>query len=195
MIESSLAIKCPSISYHLAGDKKVQQALSNRNVRERFVSDARQCERMKRCFAKFYDLEGKDKNKVDEIIKQAIEHPDRFVMKPQREGGGNNYFDQALSALLSSLTEDERSRYILMERLYPPRFSTAIIKDNGENINAEEIVEAVSELGIFGVYLHDGLRELINEPAGYLLRTKRATTNEGGVAGGYAMLDSVCLVD
>ena len=29
MMERSLAIKCPSIQYHLAGTKKIQQALAS----------------------------------------------------------------------------------------------------------------------------------------------------------------------
>ena len=37
MIERSLAIKSPTIHYHLAGTKKVQQALADPGVLERFV--------------------------------------------------------------------------------------------------------------------------------------------------------------
>lgn len=35
MIERSMSIKCPSVSYHLAGTKKVQQVLSVPGVVER----------------------------------------------------------------------------------------------------------------------------------------------------------------
>jgi hypothetical protein len=38
LIERSLAIKCPSIQYHLAGAKKIQQALSEVNSVEKFVN-------------------------------------------------------------------------------------------------------------------------------------------------------------
>jgi len=38
-MECSLAIKCPSIHYHLAGTKKVQQALAQPEMLERFISD------------------------------------------------------------------------------------------------------------------------------------------------------------
>lgn len=39
MIERSLAIKCPSIQYHLAGAKKIQQALSEANNVEKFINN------------------------------------------------------------------------------------------------------------------------------------------------------------
>lgn len=35
-MEQSSAIKCPSISYHLAGTKKIQQELAKPNVLERY---------------------------------------------------------------------------------------------------------------------------------------------------------------
>ncbi|CAB4315552.1 unnamed protein product [Prunus armeniaca] len=38
LMEQSSAIKCPSISYHLAGTKKIQQELVKPNVLERFTS-------------------------------------------------------------------------------------------------------------------------------------------------------------
>lgn len=37
MIERSSAVKCPSISYHLVGTKKVQQELAKPNVLERYI--------------------------------------------------------------------------------------------------------------------------------------------------------------
>lgn len=39
MMEYSRAIKSPSIHYHLAGTKKVQQALAQPEMLERFISD------------------------------------------------------------------------------------------------------------------------------------------------------------
>lgn len=39
LIEKSAAIKCPSIQYHLAGTKKVQQALAKPGILNRFLTD------------------------------------------------------------------------------------------------------------------------------------------------------------
>ena len=59
----------------------------------------------------------------------AIQDPCRFVMKPQREGGGNNVFDEEIATALTSLRGlPERNAYILMDRIRPLRFHNYIIK-------------------------------------------------------------------
>ena len=60
-----------------------------------------------------------------------------------------------------------------------------------------KVVEAdtLSEVGIYGTFLRRGSRILLNCEAGHLVRTKAATDNEGGVAAGFAVLDSPALTD
>lgn len=55
--------------------------------------------------------------------------------------------------------------------------------------------ETVSEVGIYGALVRKGPAELLNREAGHLVRTKAVTSNEGGVAAGFAVLDSPFLVD
>jgi glutathione synthase len=53
----------------------------------------------------------------------------------------------------------------------------------------------VSELGIFGWVLFDGSKKHINQQdVGWLVRTKGKESNEGGVATGFSVLDSLLLV-
>lgn len=118
MVERSAAIKCPSIHYHLAGTKKVQQALAAPGILKRFLSDDDQIKRVKDIFTGLYSL---DKNEGgDEAVKMVLENPEGFVMKPQREGGGNNIYGADIPPVLTKMTETERSAYILMERISPP---------------------------------------------------------------------------
>ena len=91
--------------------------------------------------------------------------------------------------MLDKLTEAERRAYILMERIRPPE-ALGLLMRRGRVVS-ESIV---SELGIYGIFLQKGEEIVINEDHGYLLRSKAATSNEGGVATGYAHLDSVILV-
>ena len=56
-------------------------------------------------------------------------------------------------------------------------------------------VESLSELGIYGTFVRQGTTVLLNRQAGHLLRTKAATSDEGGVAAGFAVLDSPLLLD
>lgn len=50
LIEKSLAIKCPSIQYHLAGTKKVQQTLAKPGMVARFLKDEKTAAKVKEIF-------------------------------------------------------------------------------------------------------------------------------------------------
>ncbi len=55
-------------------------------------------------------------------------------------------------------------------------------------------VDTLSELGIYGTFVRRGDRVILNREAGHLVRTKAATSDEGGVAAGFAVLDSPYLI-
>lgn len=187
LMERSKAVKCPSVSYHLAGTKKVQQVLSLPGVLERFV-DAERAARLRTCFAGLWSLE-EDDEEVKAVIARAISNPGDFVLKPQREGGGNNLWGEEISKVLSSATVAERSAYILMQMIKPAKHHAVMMR-------AGEVIEgtAASELGIFAGIISDGKTVYLNQFNGHLLRTKLEGVNEGGVASGYAVLDSPYLL-
>ncbi|KAD7478408.1 hypothetical protein E3N88_01544 [Mikania micrantha] len=185
LMEESSAIKCPSISYHLTGTKKVQQELAKPNVLERFLENKDDIAKLRECFAGLWSLDDSD------AVKNAIQQPGAYVMKPQREGGGNNiYGDDVKETLLRLQKEgsEEEAAYILMQRIFPTVFPTVLVRDG---ICYKE--HAVSELGIFSAYLRNKDTVLSNEQCGYLMRTKVSSSNEGGVAAGFAVLDSLYL--
>lgn len=149
--------------------------------------DRNQAQHLHLCFAKMYSL-GCDEE-GDTNARMAREHPADYVMKPQREGGGNNIYDEDIVVSLDRLTREERSTYILMEKIRAPRFRTILIRE-GQSLEED----VISELGIFGVYLAHEEETILNQAAGHLLRTKAASVNEGGVASGFAVLDSPYLI-
>ena len=56
----------------------------------------------------------------------------------------------------------------------------------------------MSELGMFGWALfgiEEGLERISEREGGWLVRTKGTDSDEGGVAVGFSVLDSVVLVD
>lgn len=149
MIERSSAIKSPSIHYHLAGTKKVQQALAKPGILKRFLSDDDEIKRVKDIFTGLYSL---DKNEGgDEAVQMVLANPEGYVMKPQREGGGNNIYGSDIPDVLTKMDEKERSAYIIMERISPPISRSYMIRPGGED--PPKIVDMVSELGIFGAIL------------------------------------------
>ncbi|XP_058444673.1 glutathione synthetase-like isoform X1 [Malaya genurostris] len=191
LMERSTAIKCPSIQYHLAGTKKVQQALAKPGTLKRFISDERKIDTIKEIFTGLYSL---DKNEQgDEAVKLALADPERYVLKPQREGGGNNVYGADIPGALTKMDESERSAWILMERIFPPVSKGYMIRAGGTM--PPEIVNLVSELGIFGAIIGTKDKVVYNKQVGHMLRTKLSSANEGGVAAGLGALDSPYLID
>ncbi|CAL8166471.1 unnamed protein product [Prunus armeniaca] len=185
LMEQSSAIKCPSISYHLAGTKKIQQELVKPNVLERFVDNKEDIAKLRKCFAGLWSLDDSD------IVKDAIERPGLYVMKPQREGGGNNIYGNDVREALVRLQKEGSeadAAYILMQRIFPIVSRTLLMR-NGICYKDD----TVSELGIYGAYLRNKEKVILNDQCGYLMRTKAASSDEGGVAAGFAVLDSLYL--
>ena len=118
-----------------------------------------------------------------------------YVLKPQREGGGNNIYRAAIPAFLKSIPEEHWPSFILMELITPAPIQNVILR----NGSLEE-GGVICELGVFGVCLWDqsdttsGRAVLYNSQAGYLMRTKGDQSEEGGVAAGFGCMDSVALV-
>ena len=184
-IERSAAIKCPSVLLQLAGSKKVQQVLATPNSPhlKRFLPDDKKAAAVLKTFAPIYPL---DKSEAGLEARKLATNPEtavRYVMKPQREGGGNNVYRKAIPGFLKDLPDSHWSAWILMEMIEPPAQSNVIFR-NGESQKGG----VICELGRYGACLwrkseKDGEREILeNFDAGYLLRTKGDSSEEGGVS-------------
>jgi len=203
-LERSRATKCPSLGYHLAGTKKVQQSVARPGVLERFFNmndplEQAMVQSMRQSFAGLYSL-GEDATKEDlNVVKDIVlsGHEGNYVLKPQREGGGYNYYGHNLAKKLRENVDTSEdginldqtlAEFILMERLFPPSQDAILIRGG----LVEGIGKTISELGCFGSILvsYDGARTFHNEYAGFLLRTKFNGVDEGGVASGFATLSS-----
>lgn len=57
LVEKSNAIKCPSIHYHLAGTKKVQQALAKPDILKRFLIDDVKIKAITNTFTGLYSMD------------------------------------------------------------------------------------------------------------------------------------------
>lgn len=185
VIENSSTVKCPSVGMQLAGAKKVQQVLARPRMLERYLSES-QASDLSRTFAGMYDLDESVEGQLAGEL--AIRNPDRYVLKPQREGGGNNLYDQEMVKAIQSMSMDEQKAYVLMERIMTPQEQSVLVVDH-----VSEEASTVSEIGRYGVCFFDGQSIKINKDSGYLVRTKAADQNEGGVCAGYACLNSLCV--
>eukprot|EP00538_Stauroneis_constricta_P000769 CAMPEP_0119558438 /NCGR_PEP_ID=MMETSP1352-20130426/10784_1 /TAXON_ID=265584 /ORGANISM="Stauroneis constricta, Strain CCMP1120" /LENGTH=523 /DNA_ID=CAMNT_0007605807 /DNA_START=387 /DNA_END=1958 /DNA_ORIENTATION=+ len=200
-LEKSRAAKCPSLGYHLAGTKKVQQELARPGVVERFfpnsAEDQADIDNMRSAFAGLYSL-GEDATSEDLVaVQEAMNGKEgQYVLKPQREGGGYNFYGKNLADKLKENTTVKDGKvelgaklgeYILMQRLFPPQ-QRAVLLRNGK---VEGSGDSVSELGCYGTVVVTPDGDVVhNEYAGFLLRTKFSNIDEGGVASGFATLSS-----
>lgn len=189
LAETTMAIKCPSLLVQLSGAKKIQQLLTNPQILDQFypLSSSYRKE-LESTFCKIYPLDGSDKAQT--ARKLAFEHPENYVLKPQREGGGNNIYKEAIPGFLNSIPESQWAGYILMELIHPPLEKNVLLR-NGK-LFSDGIV---SELGIYNSLLFDENTGMAikNTYGGHLLRSKISTSNEGGVAAGYGCVDSLYL--
>ncbi|KAK9370130.1 glutathione synthase [Lipomyces kononenkoae] len=191
MMELSKAIKCPSLATHFAGAKKVQQVLVDELVLAKFVPDPDVRSQIRATFADILPLDDSDLGKKARKLIETC--PEKYVLKPQREGGGNNVYREKIPGYLRELNDETLWRgYILMELIEPPQdVQNAIIRAGKVRKG-----NVISELGVFGCVLWDITTHEIkqNFEAGWLLRTKFADSEEGGVAAGFGSIDSVLLI-
>jgi glutathione synthetase len=209
-LERSAAIKCPSILTHLAGSKKIQQVLAipGSPHLSRFLEPANvspeNIERVRATFAAIYPLDDSDVGRTARSLALDDTDAKKFVLKPQREGGGNNIYRSAIPKFLRGTDQGKWKSYVLMEMIEAPRGLGNAILRNGK----VEKGQVIGELGVYGsVIWRSGLVAgadedniaggkwiLENKEAGYLLRTKRVESEEGGVAAGFGAVDSCLLV-
>ena len=198
-LERSAAIKCPSILTQIAGTKKVQQVLatpetpSNPSILGQYLSSSpsTSTSALASTFTNIYPLDTSEGGLRARAIATDPELCKGYVLKPQREGGGNNIYRGAIPPFLKGVPEAHWPSYILMELITPPPVRNTILR-NG----ALEQGGVICELGIYGTCLWDQQAKTIshNEQAGYLLRTKGDQSEEGGVAAGFGCMDSCTLV-
>ncbi|XP_005100370.1 glutathione synthetase-like [Aplysia californica] len=187
--ELSRAIKCPSVQLQLTGAKKIQQELTRPGALERFVSDPQVVNTLRDTFADQYSLDLNQEG--DAAVKLALLSPEKFVLKPQREGGGNNLYNEDITTFFKEHNgSKERSAYILMQRIFPWQQKNYLVKPGVPFA----LSDVVSELGVYGVYIGSADSEVVNFECGYLMRTKNQGSDEGGIFAGFAVWDNPLVI-
>lgn len=205
-LERSAAIKCPSVLLHLSGSKKVQQVLTSQPPHTDHLKaflphhSANTLQDLRSTFAPQYSLSTLDSGAEPEGIRLAQSETSaaNHVLKPQREGGGNNIYRTNIPSFLNSIPKSQWKQYILMELIHPPSAAkNTVLRSDGQVVSGD----VISELGIFGTCLWktgpaDKTPQILhNTEGGYLLRTKGKESDEGGVAAGFSSLDSLILYE
>ncbi|XP_053173846.1 glutathione synthetase-like [Scomber japonicus] len=190
LMERSLAVKCPDVGTQLAGTKKVQQVVARPGVLEKFFPDQPDVvEQIRATFAGLYSLDMGPEG--DRTVAMALADPEKFVLKPQREGGGNNYFgDDIIRVLQEVKTDKRRAAYILMDKIRPRTEPNILLRKQ----LPITLASVCYEIGGFGAYVRQGGEMVLNEVCGYTLRTKNIENNDGGVTAGVTVYDSAFVI-
>ncbi|KAF7341965.1 Glutathione synthetase [Mycena venus] len=185
-----------STRFLLERSKAIKQVLTQPGVLERFLGDAVPAAQIDELRDSWMGMWGLDED-GEAGVQKARDLAQRLVLKPQREGGGNNVYKEAIPAFLDDLSSRERQAWIAMELIVPPEGTgNYLVRAGSEGAQSAVKVDVVSELGIFGWALFGGQDGGMEEKeVGWLVRTKGKDSNEGGVATGFSVLDSLLLVD
>ena len=194
MIELSTAVKCPSMDTFLCTFKVFQNELQKPEVLAKYIPEESIANDIRRFFAKIFNANEMTEEERLQIYKEIRENTHKYIVKPQKEGGGNNYYNEEILKLLpqegSGEITQELKNSIIMERINPPETETLILHEN-----KLKIVNTISEISVYGIILAYSCRSIINQSVGFLVRTKDVNNQEGGVIAGASAIDLPYLVD
>jgi hypothetical protein len=168
--------------------QKVQEVLSRPSLLERFLAPSEGADALRDTTVSMWSLDKDDGKGAEEAERRAHE----LVLKPQREGGGNNVYRGSIPPFVAQLPQQERVAWVAMELICPPRGVGAHLVWSGTGRVSACVM---NKLGVFGWAFFGEGREVREEQVGWLVRTKAEDVDEGGVAAGFSVLDSVVLVD
>jgi glutathione synthase len=193
MIELSTAIKVPNINSFLTTFKVFQYYLTKPDILKKFCPEELISNDIIRFFMKIYYVRDMTPEAQKELFAKITENLNDFVVKPQKEGGANNYYGEQIKSLIpegENEPNDELKNSIIMEKINPPEYETMVLKN-------DELVlqKVVSEFSVYGVILSDDAKYYLNKSVGFLVRTKDANQNEGGIMTGVAAVDIPFLID
>ena len=127
-------------------------------------------------------------------------NPSNYVLKPQKEGGGNNYYDNQVREMLLSFTDsstpdsvkESMLQLLVMRKINSPKLDSWMLTKG--HLTKQS---TITEFGIFSFLILDSEECKIthNRNHGMLVRTKSCESNEGGVSSGYAVIDFPIVID
>lgn len=141
-LETSRAIKCPSILGHLATFKKVQQALAAPGALQRFLS-LKEAEQIAKTFMPMHPLNASSEvGRRGRALACDPQTASNYVLKPSLEGGGHNIYRDAIPAYLKSVPQSRWQTYILMELINPVIQPNILLSPRG-TYTAEDVESAI----------------------------------------------------
>ncbi|KAH0487391.1 MAG: hypothetical protein KVP17_002383 [Porospora cf. gigantea B] len=157
-IERSRAFKCPSVPQQLTGSKSVQSLLAQDDILRALgmvgeIAIVTQSDDAVHRIMAVTALQA-DPTLNSSIVEKALAFPENFVLKPCKEGGGNNLFGEDIPPMLVEILKNssEGSDWVLMERVEASAETTVLVEIRaGQPLYYGQPVQ--NEIGMYGCVL------------------------------------------
>ena len=193
LIELSTAIKIPDINTFLTTFKIFQYELSKPQIMMHYCNNDLIINDLLRFFGGIYYIKDMDQEKQKELFSQIKADPNKYILKPMREGGGNNITGDKLKELIPE--EGNEPNDLLKVSVIVDKIDAAVHESivlRNEKIN---IQNSISEFSIYGIILTNENNLVMNKSVSFLVRTKNKDEVEGGIMEGAGAVDLPCLLD
>ena len=143
----------------------MQEVPSRPDILERFLVPSECADAVRDTWINMWSLDSDNGKGAEEAVRRAHE----LVLKPQREGGGNNVYRGNIPPFVAQIPQQDRVAWVAMELIRPPRGVGAYPVQSGTRRVSARVM---NELGVFGWALFGEGREVREDQGGWLMRTK-----------------------
>ena len=172
-IELSRAIKAPNIFYQLANTKYMQHLMSKPEIWLRFGYSQAEYEVQSKTFSPSFCVSDFDsKESLEDYILQHGGWKE-WVLKPQRDGGCNNFFGEEIKPFFLKSTFEELKPFILHKKIH-------VVSRTGifTNWKSTYVRELDDELGLYHYILSDNDKKISEKEGGISDKAKVHQHNE-----------------
>mgnify|MGYP002626335741 FL=1 len=193
LIELSTAIKVPDINTFLTTFKIFQYELSKPQILMHYVQNELIINDIIRFFGGIYYIRDMSQENINDLFNKIKLEPNKYILKPMKEGGGNNITGEKLKELIpenNSEINDIIKNSVIVDRIDSYIHEGLILRD--EKLNVQN---SISEYSIYGIILTNENNIIMNKSVSFLVRTKNKESIEGGIIEGAGAIDIPCLLD
>ena len=193
LIELSTAIKVPDINTFLTTFKVFQYELSKPHVMKHYCDNELIINDILRFFGGIYYIRDMNDEAKKELFSKIKSDPTKYILKPMREGGGNNIYGDKLKELIPE--EGNEPGDLLKVSVIVDKIDSAVHESIVLRNEKISVQNSISEFSIYGIVLSNENIFILNKSTSFLVRTKNKDEIEGGIMEGAGAVDLPCLVD
>ena len=193
LIELSTAIKVPDINTFLTTFKVFQYELSKPQILMHYIQNDLIINDILRFFGGIYYIRDMEPDKVKELLLKVKAESDKYILKPMKEGGGNNITGEKLKELIpeeGGEINDLIKNSVIVEKIESYVHEGLVLRDE-----ILKMQNSISEYSAYGIILSDEGTIYFNKSVSFLVRTKNKDNIEGGIIEGAGAIDIPCLLD